>query len=117
MELFVIDGPDKGHSFGLTAESVIGRDPTALVHLTDEEVSRRHAIISIGEGRASIEDLGSSNGTYVDDVRVNGEASLHSGAKVSVGATVMEFRDPLPAEDPENLKATKTSMERPGEFS
>ena len=116
MELFVIEGPDKGRSFALGAESVVGRDPTALVHVTDEEVSRRHAIISIGEGRASIEDLGSSNGTYVDDVIVDGEAALQAGAKVRVGATVMELRAPLPAEDPENLKATKTSMARPSEF-
>src|SRR5213082_2071942 len=110
MELFVTDGPDKGRSFALTAESVIGRDPTATVHLTDEEVSRRHALLSIGEGRASIEDLGSSNGTYVDEVRVDGEAPLGPTSTLRLGATVLEFRHLSGSEDPENLKATKTSL-------
>ena len=72
MELFVVEGPDEGRSFSLTAQSVIGRDPTATVHLTDEEVSRRHAIISLGEGEATIEDLGSVNGTHTDAGRVDG---------------------------------------------
>ena len=112
MELFVIDGPDKGRSFALTAESVIGRDPTATVHLTDEEVSRRHALLSIGEGRASIEDLGSSNGTYVDEILIEGEALLGLTSKLRLGATVLEFRH-LGGEDPENLKATKTSLDPP----
>ena len=112
MELFVVDGPDKGRAFPLTAESVIGRDPTATVHLTDEEVSRRHAILSIGEGRAMIEDLGSSNGTYVDNVLVKGEALLGPTSQLRLGGTVLEFRHPG-GEDPENLKATKTSLEPP----
>src|SRR4051794_36212889 len=92
MELFVVEGPDKGRSFPLTAESVIGRDPTATVHLTDEEVSRRHALLSIGEGRAVIEDLGSSNGTFVDGEAVTRETQLHPGARLGLGSTVLEFR-------------------------
>src|SRR3954471_114340 len=107
MELFVVEGPDAGRSFSLTAQSVIGRDSTAAVHLTDEEVSRRHAIISLGEGRITVEDLGSSNGTYVDDQKVDGEAEMQAGAKMRVGQTVMELRELEGSEDPENLKRTK----------
>ena len=113
MELFVVDGPDKGRSFALAAESVIGRDPTSAVHLTDEEVSRRHAIVSIGEGQASVEDLGSSNGTYVNDELVRGEAPVGPGTKLQVGSTVMELRELTGSEDPEELKATKTSLRPP----
>src|SRR4051812_9373212 len=113
MELFVLEGPDTGRSFPLTAESVIGRDPTATVHLTDEEVSRRHALVSIGEGQASVEDLGSSNGTYVDEVLVEGEAALQPGSKLRIGSTVLEYRRLPGSEDPENLRATKTSLEPP----
>ena len=113
MELFVVEGPDQGRVFALMAESVIGRDPTATVHLTDEEVSRRHALMSIGEGQASVEDLGSSNGTFVDDVQVAGVAPLQPGAKLRLGSTVLEYRVAPGAEDPENLKATKTSLRPP----
>ena len=76
MELFVVEGPDAGRSFALGPQSVIGRDPTAAINLVDEEVSRRHAIISVGEGTATVEDLGSSNGTYIDSDQIADEVEL-----------------------------------------
>ena len=112
MELFVVEGPDVGRSFSLSAQSVIGRDPTATVHLTDEEVSRRHAIISLGEGEATIEDLGSVNGTHLQTGRVDGEAPVQAGDRIRVGQSVLELRE-LGGEDPEALKPTKTSLRRP----
>jgi pSer/pThr/pTyr-binding forkhead associated (FHA) protein len=113
MELVVLEGPDAGRSFALTAQSVIGRDPTATVHLTDDEVSRRHAIVTLGEGRITIEDLGSFNGTHVDDGEITEETSLRIGHRVRVGRTVLELRALAGSEDPENLKPTKTSLQRP----
>ena len=113
MEAVVVEGPDKGRSFALGAESVIGRDPTASVRLTDDEVSRRHAIITLGEGRATIEDLGSHNGTYAQDVQVDGETALEVGDRIRVGRTVLELRQVVGSEDPEALKPTKTSLQRP----
>ncbi|HEX4720530.1 MAG TPA: FHA domain-containing protein [Thermoleophilaceae bacterium] len=112
MELFVVDGPDQGRSFALGPQSVLGRDPTSSVHLTDEEVSRRHAIIMVGEGHCTIEDLGSSNGTYLDDQLVEGEAEIGAGARIAVGRTVLELRE-LPGADPENLKSTKVPLPPP----
>jgi pSer/pThr/pTyr-binding forkhead associated (FHA) protein len=113
MELLVVDGPDQGRSFALTAQSVIGRDPTATVHLTDEEVSRRHAIVTVGEGQLTIEDLGSFNGTHTDDGEVKQETALRVGDRIRVGQTVLELRELKGSEDPENLKPTKTSLPRP----
>jgi pSer/pThr/pTyr-binding forkhead associated (FHA) protein len=113
MELYVLDGPDVGRSFSLTAQSVIGRDPTATVHLTDEEVSRRHAIITLGEGETTIEDLGSVNGTHTDAGRVEGEAALRAGDRIRVGQTLLELRELTGSEDPEDLKPTKASLPRP----
>jgi pSer/pThr/pTyr-binding forkhead associated (FHA) protein len=112
VELFVIDGPDKGHSFSLGAQSVIGRDPTAAVHLTDEEVSRRHAILTLGEGQITIEDLGSSNGTHLGDQAVRRETLLQAGDRIRVGQTVLELRAAKFAEDPENLRPTKVPLPR-----
>jgi pSer/pThr/pTyr-binding forkhead associated (FHA) protein len=113
MELLVVEGPDRGRSFALTAQSVIGRDPTATVHLTDEEVSRRHAIVTLGEGEITIEDLGSFNGTHMDGAEITQETPLRVGDRIRVGQTVMELRELKGLEDPENLKPTKTSLPRP----
>jgi pSer/pThr/pTyr-binding forkhead associated (FHA) protein len=112
MELIVLEGPDAGRSFALTAQSVIGRDPTATVSLTDEEVSRRHAIVSLGEGEITIEDLGSFNGTHTDSGEVKEETSLQAGDRIRVGQTVLELRE-VEGADPEDMKPTKTSMPRP----
>ena len=113
MELVVLEGPDAGRSFALTAQSVIGRDPTATVHLTDDEVSRRHAILTLGEGQITIEDLGSFNGTHVEAGQIDGETPLRIGDRVRVGQSVLELRELKGSEDPENLKPTKTSLQRP----
>src|SRR3954451_16071613 len=113
MELFVLEGPDTGRSFSLTAQSVIGRDPTATVHLTDEEVSRRHAIVSVGEGQATIEDLGSFNGTRMNEREVEQETPLNVGDQVRVGRTVLELREITGSEDADAMKPTKTSLPRP----
>jgi pSer/pThr/pTyr-binding forkhead associated (FHA) protein len=112
LELVVVEGPDHGRSFPLTAQSVIGRDPTATVHLTDDEVSRRHAIVAVGEGQVTIEDLGSFNGTHLGDAEITQETPLRFGDRVRVGKTVLELRELAGSEDPENMKPTKTSLPR-----
>jgi S-DNA-T family DNA segregation ATPase FtsK/SpoIIIE len=114
MELAVVEGPDQGRSFPLGPSSVIGRDPTAAINLTDEEVSRRHAIVSVDEGRVRVEDLGSSNGTYVERGRVEAETELQAGQRMRVGQTVMELRAGAAA-DPENLPSTKVPLPELGE--
>ena len=110
MELFVVEGPDTGRSFSVGPQSVLGRDPTAAIHLNDDEVSRRHALISAGEGRVLIEDLGSSNGTFVDGERIANEREVGAGTRVTVGQTTLELREPTPRGDPENLPSTKVPL-------
>ncbi len=72
-------------------ELLIGRDPEAEVLLEDTAVSRRHAILLLDDGRASIRDLGSQNGTHIDGVRVDGTAPLRSGAVITVCNTQLVF--------------------------
>jgi S-DNA-T family DNA segregation ATPase FtsK/SpoIIIE len=108
--MFVVEGPDQGRSFALGPQSVVGRDPTAAVNLVDGEVSRRHALISVDEARAMVEDLGSSNGTYVQARQISDQTELQPGHRMRVGQTVMELRVSTSAGDPENLPATKVPL-------
>ena len=73
-------------------EHLIGRDPDAEIFLNSAGVSRRHARIGISAGRATIEDLGSKNGTLVGDQRVDGRRSLVDGDIIGVGSVKLTLR-------------------------
>ena len=73
-------------------EHVIGRDPDVEIFLNSAGVSRRHARIGISPGRATIEDLGSKNGTFVGDERVEGSRSLADGDVIAVGSVKLTLR-------------------------
>ena len=73
-------------------EHVIGRDPDAEIFLNSDGVSRRHARIEIAANRATIEDLGSKNGTFVSDQRVEGTRSLGDGDIIRVGSVKLTLR-------------------------
>jgi DNA-binding winged helix-turn-helix (wHTH) protein len=73
-------------------ENVFGRDRHAGVWLTDESISRRHARILVADGVATLEDLGSKNGTFHRDVRIASPVSLRNGDAISIGSVPMTFR-------------------------
>jgi DNA-binding winged helix-turn-helix (wHTH) protein len=73
-------------------DNLIGRDRQAVVWIDDESVSRRHARISIGKEGASIEDLGSKNGTYVGEQRIRGLVPLTDRGVVRIGPATMTLR-------------------------
>ncbi|MBZ5590503.1 MAG: winged helix-turn-helix domain-containing protein [Acidobacteriia bacterium] len=75
-------------------EHLIGRAPDAAVHIDSTDVSRHHAKIVVREGRASIEDLGSKNGSFVGTQRVTEPTALRNGDQVRVGGVVIAFRLP-----------------------
>jgi DNA-binding winged helix-turn-helix (wHTH) protein len=72
-------------------DNLIGRDPDAEVYIDHPSVSRRHALISIGERGATIEDLRSRNGTFVNGLRIDARTNLEQGAVVGAGPIVMTF--------------------------
>jgi predicted Zn finger-like uncharacterized protein len=86
VSLAVLDGPDLGRIFRVEQPSVtIGRGD-AEVQLEDGEVSRQHARLEMRGGRAVVRDLGSTNGTFVDDVKV-AEAEIENRGEFRVGQT------------------------------
>ena len=87
--LRVLHGPDEGHSFDLPVESaVIGRS-SEHVPLSDSSASRRHAEIHAVHGQWVLSDLNSSNGTYVNGMRVLAPTPLKAGDRIKVGRTVL----------------------------
>jgi DNA-binding winged helix-turn-helix (wHTH) protein len=73
-------------------ESVIGRDPDCTVRITSPRMSRRHARILVDGTRATLEDLGSKNGTYLEGQAIDGPKNLADGDEISVGSAVFVFR-------------------------
>lgn len=73
-------------------EWVLGRDPDADVYLDSPSVSRRHALIRIAGREATVEDLGSRNGTFVGPRRIDRTSALENGDAIRLGSVVLTFR-------------------------
>jgi DNA-binding winged helix-turn-helix (wHTH) protein len=73
-------------------ENVLGREPEAAVWIDDSAVSRRHARIVVGSDGATLEDLGSKNGTKLEGRRIRSVARLVDRATVQIGPAAMVFR-------------------------
>lgn len=71
---------------------LLGRGADCDVILTDDRVSRRHAVIQLLGSRAVIEDAGSTNGTYVDGVLLDAPRELREGAMIRFGRRGPVFR-------------------------
>jgi diguanylate cyclase (GGDEF)-like protein len=89
--LTVVSGPSTGRVFSVAeqAHTVIGRGREADVRIDDAGASRAHArVTTMGDGRYFVEDLGSTNGTFLDGKRIE-RAELHSGDRVNLGPNVV----------------------------
>ncbi len=73
-------------------ETIIGRDPGAAVSIDDRSVSRRHARIFVADESATLEDLGSKNGTFLHAKRVEAAVPLSDGDKLKVGSVALTIR-------------------------
>lgn len=89
--LVLLEGERPVGTFSLSAVTTIGRLPECEVVLSDPAVSRRHARIVRRDDAFVLTDLGSTNGTLVNGERVT-ERELRDGDRITVGATVLEFR-------------------------
>jgi len=73
-------------------ENVIGRDPDVSVTLNGAIISRRHACVIVKDGLAQVEDLGSKNGTLVDNERLTARRALQDGDVITVGDYELTFK-------------------------
>jgi DNA-binding winged helix-turn-helix (wHTH) protein len=79
-------------------ENVLGRAPDVLAWIDHGSVSRHHARLTLHARGASLEDLGSRHGTFVDGARIHEPTPLHDGARIELGSVSMVFRVFEPAE-------------------
>jgi pSer/pThr/pTyr-binding forkhead associated (FHA) protein len=93
--LQVKSGPLAGQRIDVTGELVIGR-ADADITINDADLSRRHAIIRHASGALEVEDLGSTNGTFVDGDRIDGPTRVGGGTEIRLGATVFEVEGVIP---------------------
>lgn len=89
-QLTVTRGPEPGKVISLSTVSMtIGRDPMSEITINDPEVSRRHATLLGTLTGYDIQDLGSTNGTFVDGIRLGGEpVALEPGQVITIGGGV-----------------------------
>ncbi|NYG59438.1 pSer/pThr/pTyr-binding forkhead associated (FHA) protein [Nocardioides daedukensis] len=91
--VLVVDGPNVGERADLAqAPVLIGRGSDAAIRLDDDYVSTRHARIAASGEQWFVEDLGSTNGTYVGQARISQPTTLALGTQVRIGKTVLELR-------------------------
>jgi pSer/pThr/pTyr-binding forkhead associated (FHA) protein len=91
--VLVVDGANKGERADLAeAPILIGRGSDAAIRLDDDYVSTRHARIASSGDQWFVEDLGSTNGTYIGSARITQPTTLTLGTQVRIGKTLLELR-------------------------
>ena len=91
--VIVTEGSNVGERAELSAAPIlIGRGSDAAIKLDDDYVSTRHARIASSGDQWFVEDLGSTNGTYVGTVRISQPTTITVGTQVRVGKTIIELR-------------------------
>ena len=100
-QLTIQVGPNPGKTYALDKpEMVIGRDLGVDIVISDVEVSRKHAHLVAQQGSYLIEDLGSTNGTVVNGLRLTSPYLLHPGEQIALGEHVILVYDTVQV-DPE----------------
>lgn len=90
--LIVIRGQPQGKRYILNQESMImGRDAAVALSVNDNNVSRKHAEIIKKGDKVFLKDLGSTNGTFINDKQISGEVELHKEDMIKLGNTILKY--------------------------
>ncbi len=92
-QVVIVEGGNRGEAISLEkAPLLIGRGNDAAIRLDDDYVSTRHARIANSGEQWFVEDLGSTNGTYVGTRRISQATAIELGTQVRIGKTILELR-------------------------
>ncbi len=115
--LTVRTGPHEGTVFELDKETVIlGRDVTNDIVLSDAEVSRRHSRMTLSPQGYVLEDLGSTNGTFVNGERLTGPHLLDHGDQIGLSQKLVISYE-VTVEDAAETVAVEPAAEAPAEMA
>ena len=89
----IVEGANVDEKISLDdAPLLIGRGSDAAIRLDDDYVSTRHARIAASGDQWFVEDLGSTNGTYIGSQRLSQPTTLQLGTQIRIGKTILELR-------------------------
>lgn len=107
--LLVVGGELNGTIFNLLGgETIVGRNPDCSIPLDFHGISRKHFAIQVKEDKAFVADLGSANGTYLNNQKLEKTTELKRSDVIKIGSIAMKF---LPKGDPERLTYDKLHEE------
>jgi diguanylate cyclase (GGDEF)-like protein len=105
----VVGGELNGTIFDLLdGEATVGRNPDCTIPLEFQGISRKHFNVKVKDDSAIVEDLGSANGTYINNTKMEGNQALTKGDMVKLGSIALKF---LPKGDTERLTYDKLHKE------
>ncbi len=89
----IVEGANTGTTVDLHGTSMtIGRSPDAAIHLDDDYASNRHARLASSGNHWFVEDLGSTNGTYIGSHRISQPTAVSVGTRIRIGKSVLEIK-------------------------
>jgi hypothetical protein len=127
VQLVIVEGPNTGRDFDLAGSLIVGRGEDAGIVIDDDEASRRHASLSSTGDSVLVQDLGSTNGTFVNGERISSPEPARGGDRIRIGNTVFEVRaltqatrlgtaiPDEPADEPPDVQATAIGHSIPAE--
>lgn len=113
MAKLVIIGPDGPQERDLAMVNSLGRHPNNTIQLLDRIVSKEHCVVELRGSRWVLRDLGSLNGTYVNEQRVAGESFLSHGDQIALGNTRAVFQDVAVQAPPPAVPVATKPVDRP----
>lgn len=92
--VYIVTAPNQSpRSIPLKDETTVGRSLQCDISIPDDRfISQYHARISMQDNSCVVEDLGSTNGTYLNGTRIKTPARVQRGDRVSLGNAILEFR-------------------------
>ncbi|MBL6990817.1 MAG: GGDEF domain-containing protein [Bacteriovoracaceae bacterium] len=107
--LLIVGGDLNGTLFDINSREVgIGRSPDNGIQIEFDGISRHHFKIEMQANKAILHDLGSKNGTYLNNTRCTGSSELYRGDIIKIGSVALKY---LPKGDPERLTYDKLSLD------
>jgi pSer/pThr/pTyr-binding forkhead associated (FHA) protein len=93
LSLVVTQGKGQGKPISIPLpQFLIGRDPECQLRPASPMISKRHCALLNRDGKAFVRDFASTNGTFVNDQKVNGEVELHDGDRLKIGPIIFLIR-------------------------